>query len=324
MKTLGIDMHSYGMQWAKAKQNPAGARFHDPLTFLEYAHRLGAGGVQVGIGIQDQEYCRKIRNLTERTGTYIEGQVSLPSAESGLERFEAELVSAERAGATIIRTAMLGGRRYETFNSVAEFREFSASAWKALVRAEPIARKNRVKIAIENHKDWLIPELLEIIRKISGEWVGICVDTGNSIALLEDPMEVVNAYAPFALSTHLKDMAVKDYEDGFLLSEIPLGTGILDIKEIRTRLETANPQIRWNLEMITRDPLRVPILKEKYWATFEKMPASQLAKAVGFIREKGAPQPLPQITGRSDEEKLKIEDDNVRQSLDYARSSLGL
>ena len=137
-------------------------------------------------------------------------------------------------------------------------------------------------------------------------------------------MEVVNAYAPFALSTHLKDMAVKDYEDGFLLSEIPLGTGILDIKEIMTRLETANPQIRWNLEMITRDPLRVPILKEKYWATFEKMPASQLAKAVGFIREKGAPQPLPQITGRSDEEKLKIEDDNVRQSLDYARSSLGL
>ena len=38
-------------------------------------------------------------------------------------------------------------------------------------------------------------------------------------------MEVVEALAPRAFTTHFKDMALEEYEQGFLLSEVPLGTG---------------------------------------------------------------------------------------------------
>lgn len=321
MKKLGIGMHSYGMQWGAKDGRP---RFHDPLTFLQYAHEAGAGGVQVAIGVKDDDYCRKLRETIERSGLYLEAQSSLPSTDADGERFERELVSATKSGGTILRTAMLGGRRYEIFNSAADFDAFAKKSWNALVRAEPLARKHRIKIAIENHKDWLIPDLVGILRKISSEYVGICVDTGNSIALLEDPMEVVEAYAPWAFSTHIKDMAVADFEDGFLLFEVPLGKGILDLKAIIARIEAANPQIRWNLEMITRDPLKIPYLKDKYWATFAEMPASQLAKAVAFLRQYRSKVPLPQTTGLSNEQKRELEDQNVRESLGYARTHLGL
>ena len=48
------------------------------------------------------------------------------------------------------------------------------------------------------------------MKRLSSEWIGMCVDTGNSFALCEDPMEVVRAYAPFAFSVHVRDQAVQD------------------------------------------------------------------------------------------------------------------
>ena len=69
-----------------------------------------------------------------------------------------------------------------------------------------VARED-VLLAIENHKDWRVDELVDILRRLKSGHVGVCVDFGNSIALLEDPMEVVEAMAPFAFTTHVKDMA---------------------------------------------------------------------------------------------------------------------
>ena len=50
---------------------------------------------------------------------YLEGIVALPRDEADLDRFEAEIRTAKRAGATVVRTVMLSGRRYETFDSAA-------------------------------------------------------------------------------------------------------------------------------------------------------------------------------------------------------------
>src|SRR6185503_1876690 len=98
--------------------------------------------------------------------------------------------------------------------------------------AEPVLKKHRLRLAIENHKDWRVSELLDILKRLSSEWVGVCVDTGNSLALLEEPMAVIQGLAPFAFSCHLKDMGVQEYEEGFLLSEVPLGEGFLDLKKM--------------------------------------------------------------------------------------------
>ena len=319
---LGIGMHCYGMQWGLAKKNPNAARFHDAATFLAYARELGAGGVQVAIGAPDAADTRALRQNAEAWGLYLEAQSSLPSTDADLDRFQREVRAAAEAGATILRTAMLSGRRYETFRSVGDFRRFADSAWNALTRAEPILRKHRLRLAIENHKDWRIAELLDIIRRISSEHVGICIDTGNSIALLEDYLETVKAFAPFAASTHIKDMALADHESGFLLAEVPLGEGFLDLKAIIDIVTRANPAIHWNLEMITRDPLRVPCLSENYWATLQHVPARDLSATVALLRQKT--KPLPTISHLPEDTQRKLEDDHVRRSLTFAAHTLQL
>ena len=166
--------------------------------------------------------------------------------------------------------------------------------------------------------------LLDFLRRADSPHIGVCVDTGNSIALLEDPLAVVKAYAPWAFSTHLKDMGVEEYADGFLLAEVPLGSGFLDLPKILDTLRRARPEIHFNLEMMTRDPLKVPCLTRKYWATFGKLPGRDLADTLRLVRTHAPKEPLPRVGNLGREQKLQKEDENVRRSLTYARQHLGL
>lgn len=110
--------------------------------------------------------------------------------------------------------------------------------------------------------------------------------------------------------------------DGFLLSEVPLGTGFLDLARIVKRLDDEKRGIRLNLEMITRDPLRVPCLAAKYWITFGDLPARHLAATLELVRGNPARQPLPQIADKNSADQLAYEDANVRQCLAWSRERL--
>ena len=91
---------------------------------------------------------------------------------------------------------MLSGRRYETFTTADAFRRFAESSEHALKLAAKAAANLDILLAVENHKDWRADELLAILKRVGNDHVGICLDTGNSIALLEDPMDVIEALAP--------------------------------------------------------------------------------------------------------------------------------
>lgn len=255
---------------------------------------------------------------------YLEGIIALPRDEADVDRFEAEARTARGAGATIVRTVMLSGRRYETFSTADGFRRFAASSARSLQLAAPVVARNGIFLAVENHKDWRADELLAILKRDGNDHVGVCLDTGNSIALLEDPMEVVEALAPRSFTTHFKDMSLEEYRRGFRLSEVVFGTGILDLPRVVRVLRTARPGIRFNIEMITRDPLKVPCLTERYWVTFPDLPGRHLARALSLVRDHPPSHPLPRISHLPPEAQLRAEDENIRRCLDFGRDQLGL
>ncbi len=119
-------------------------------------------------------------------------------------------------------------------------------------------------------------------------------------------------------------MAVAEYGKGILLSEVPLGEGILDLKRIVATVRRAKPNVFFSLEMITRDPLEVPCLTDKYWVTFEGRSGSYLARALSMVRANKPRGPLPRITGLSPEDRLKLEFELVDRSITYAREQLGM
>jgi len=255
---------------------------------------------------------------------FIEGIASLPHDQAGVERFDAEVRTAKAAGADVIRTVIIPGRRYERFDSAEEFQQFVKRGVRSLELAEPVVAKHGIRLAVENHKDQRIPERLEVLKRISSEYVGACVDTGNSFSLLEDPIEVVEALAPWAFSVHLKDQAVQEYEDGFLFADIPLGDGFLDLAKMVEILRKAKPAVQFTLEMITRDPLRVPCLTEKYWATFADLPGRDLARTLRTVRASSFKASLPLVSHLALDQQAEREEANVKKCLAYAREQLNL
>src|SRR5262249_22261568 len=154
------------------------------------------------------------------------------------------------------------------FRSLREFRAFREQSWAALQVGGPVVARHGVRLAVENHKDFRADELAALLGKLKNEHVGVCVDLGNNLALLEEPLQTVQMLAPWAFACHLKDMAVQEYAGGFLLSEVPLGEGFLDLPRLVGLLRKARRGVCFSMEMITRDPLRIPCLGDGYWATF--------------------------------------------------------
>ena len=298
----------------------------ETLTFLDYCRELGAGGIQAGLSEPTMAYARKVRRACEQYGMYYEASGRLPRTESEGDAFRDFAKAAREAGASVIRTVLFSGRRYETEYTYESFQQAKRQAWQMVARAEPTLRKLRMKIAIENHKNLRIPDMLDIMRRIQSEFVGVTVDFGNNYVLMEDPVQIAEAFAPYALSTHIKDHQLQEYEDGFRLFDARLGTGIIDLPRVIATLRNRNPNIKFILETMTRDALDVPYLREKYWATYgeTEMSAKDLAMTLATIRRTQPKDPFPQISAMPIEQQIALEDENNRAGLAYARDTLGL
>lgn len=320
---FGVAEAGYHMRWYGKNDSTVYPPFGNALDMLDHCHAIGFGGVQVNVRNWDKQMVKEIQARQDRLNVFVEGQIRMPKDEGDLLRFEKEIEMAKAAGVDIFRAVCLSGRRYEDFRTLEEFSTFREASIAAIQRAEPVVRKHKVKLALENHKDWQIGEMIEILELIGSEWVGVTLDTGNNISLLEDPMEVVTSLAPYTFSVHLKDMGVEEYEDGFLLSEVNLGDGYLDIKGMIAAIKNKNPDVRFNLEMITRDPLKIPCLTEAYWATFEQRPAVELASYLHGIRKHKSGEALPRISGQAQDVQLALEVENNRTSLLYAKEHYG-
>ena len=105
-----------------------------------------------------------------------------------------------------------------------------------------------------------------------------------------------------------------------------MGQGFLDLKQMVQILRKKNPNMIFDLEMITRDPLKIPVYTPKYWATFDDagspLPGRDLAKVLDRVRK--SKKPLPSMTGLTPEQRMKAEDDGNNQCISYARQNLAM
>lgn len=306
---IGVATTSYMTAW----------RPKDTYEFLEHCHSLGAAGIQAPI----HGDLPKIRARAEQLGMYLEAMVPLPR-NGDTTAFEQSLKDAQTIGAVALRSACLGTRRYETFSSLADWREHVTQSYSSVEAALPLLDRYKIPLGIENHKDWTADELVTLLKKYSSEYLGACLDFGNNISLLDDPTDVVEKLAPYAVTTHLKNMGIASYNDGFLLSEVLLGDGFLDLPRMISLVHQARPNTQFNLEMITRDPLKVPCLIDRYWVTFPDRNGLYLARTLKLVQKEQRPSPLPHVAQLPHDEQLRIEEENVVSCLRYAHENLNL
>jgi sugar phosphate isomerase/epimerase len=296
-------------------------RVRDPMQYVDYFASLGFGGGQVGLRPDTPvETIHAIRRKAEASGLYLEGSTRM--ARDSAEAFEARLKQYQEMGVDCFRSTCLSGRRYETFSTLGVWKEAVAEYKRWIARSVPVCEKLKMRMGIENHKDWTIEDFLGILKEYESEYVGVCLDFGNNVSLLDEPHEVVDALAPYAVNTHFKDVGVQPYEDGFLLAQVALGTGALDLKRIAKTIRSHHPKINFCLEMMARNPLKIPCLTDKYWATFPNRSGRYLARALRWVEKNK--QELHNMDGMSQAQKAEFEQENFRKSIAFARDKLGL
>jgi sugar phosphate isomerase/epimerase len=297
------------------------------FDILEHCHSLGLGAVRMTLPSPDLDTARQLRRKLEGYGMRVIVSLAPPKEPGAIAAYEAMVRAVSELGA-VTTQASFTARRYEEFDTFEAFKASFERHQRSVELAEPILRKHKVRLAIENHKGWRAAEHAAWIRRVGSEWVGACYDFGNNISLCEDPAETLRILAPLTIYVSFKDMAVEPYEDGFLLSEMALGEGMLDIPGMVKVLQQKDANMIFALEMITRDPLRIPVFTKKYWATFDDsyspLPGRDLARILELVRKNPPKTPLTRTSGLSPVAALKLEDDLINRSIAYARTHLAL
>lgn len=158
---------------------------------------------------------------------------------------------AARVGARVMRICC-GSR----LTRPAEWSRHKAALLPLLREAVAQARAHEVVLAIENHIDFLADELVELIETIGSPWLGVCLDTGNTLRMLEDPLQAALKLAPYAQATHVKDVRARagDPRSFAFWPSVPLGQGLIDLPAIFAALRAHGYDGLLALEIDYLDP----------------------------------------------------------------------
>ncbi len=297
------------------------------FDILEHCRGLGLGAVRMNLPAPDLEAVRQLRKKIESYGMRVIISLAPPKEQGAVADYETAVRAVSELGA-VTTHASFTARRYEEFDTFEAFKAGFERHQRSVELAEPILRSHKVKLAIENHKGWRAAEHAAWIKRLGSEWVGACYDFGNNIALCEDPAETLRLLAPVTIYVSFKDMAVEPYDEGFLLSEMALGDGMLDIPAMVKTLQQKDPDMIFALEMITRDPLRIPVFTKKYWATFDDgyspLPGRDLARILEIVKKTPPKKPLTRTGGLAPAAALALEDELISRSIAWARQNLSL
>jgi sugar phosphate isomerase/epimerase len=134
----------------------------------------------------------------------------------------------------------------------------------------PEFSSRRIKLAIENHDRLKAREFAGIISSIGSEWVGICLDSVNSMGAGEGFETVSDILIPFTINLHLKDFTIRriSHKMGIIIEGAPAGKGMLNIPDLLLKTSQNGLCQSAILELWTppEPEIESTVLKEEKWA----------------------------------------------------------
>jgi len=254
---LGISTFAYAWSIGVGKTKP-----QNPMTaldFLKRAKALRLHRVQFGDNLPLHECAEEelvpLIDFASREAIQVEvGARGL--VPDHLHRY---VTIAERFQSPFLRM-VIDGKHYEP--SVDE-------VVKVIQEIVPTLKEKNIKLAIENHDRFTAKKFVEMVERTDPEWVGICLDTINSMGADQSIGEILPHLAPLTLNLHVKDYTItrKWHNMGFDTVGTPAGKGMMPIKEIIGVLENYGKCYSATLELWPppEDDIEATVKKENRW-----------------------------------------------------------
>ena len=219
----------------------------DLFQICDYAPILGYSAAQL----------RELRTIADDLGVQLElGTRGVLS-----DHLASFLGMAETLGATVVRSMI----------NTAEHQPSLAEAESLLRTALPAYEAAGVTVALETYEQVRSTDLVSLVEAVGSPSLGICLDPANSVAALENPIDVIDRCAPYVANIHSKDFAFTRRGGwvGFTLEGAPLGTGLLDYDYLLEKVRPAERGINQIVEhwLPLGDTIEATIALENTWNT---------------------------------------------------------
>ena len=254
---LGIGSYSYG--WAADKSKTGLSRAMSPLNLLYKAVIYGINVVQIADNMPLHMLNRVQRAQLAQAAK--ERGISLEVGTRGLtpENMRSYIAIARELDSVLLRV-VIDAQGYEP----------SAAGVVSVIREIlPVLKDNNVTLAIENHDRFPVRELRAIIEECASRYVGVCLDSANSLGAGEGIEMAINSLAEYTVNLHVKDFEVKRLPSlmGFTVQGRPAGQGMLDIPRLIQTVSAFHPDISAILELWTppEKNIRGTLHKEERW-----------------------------------------------------------
>ncbi len=178
-------------------------------------------------------------------------------------------------------------------------------------------------LAIEDHQDFGSQELLDFCTE-AGEGVGICLDTGNALAVGEEPVEFAQRVAPMLRHLHLKDYNPQWTDEGYRLVRCAIGDGAVPFARIAAVLAEHHAELTASLEPGALDVRHIRLFRPEWWTGYAPRTAAELGPCLTAARrarlEESADWRTPWERREKPEAIVRYELDMIRRSAANMRS----
>jgi len=134
----------------------------------------------------------------------------------------------------------------------------------------PEFRSRNIRLAIENHDRLKAREFEDIVVSAGSEWVGICLDSVNSMGAGEGFETVSDILMPYTINLHVKDFTIyrAAHKMGLVIEGRPAGKGMLNIQDLLFRASQNGLCQSAVLELWTppETSIEFTVKKEQQWA----------------------------------------------------------
>jgi 3-oxoisoapionate decarboxylase len=298
-RTMKLGLHTYSLHLSGLGQNWGVIATPRPkiinlFQLMDMAVKWGLDGLHItgcDLESKDEQRLIEVREAAIDHGLYLEYNFSLN------EEFDSRLTDSIEDGIKIAKT--LGAEIAKISLDIRRPRPLYGSSFHPVVMKQlsdvydqinaaiPLAERSEIKLAIENHTETYADEILWLIDKVNHPLVGACVDTVNSMAVLEDPVRAVEKLAPFAFVNHFCDHKLDRDQFGIRFHGVALGDGDIDCKRVYKTIRQNSPTDRITFEVewdIGGDSLEVAREKE-FDACVRSIKYAQTILGIGINRK---------------------------------------
>jgi 3-oxoisoapionate decarboxylase len=136
----------------------------------------------------------------------------------------------------------LGARLLRTLTHTASSTPDLVQVERWLREVLPAFASHGISIALENYERHTSGELRRLVENIGSPWIGICLDTVNSLGALEVPRTVVEELGDQVLNLHVKDFRITRNPSmlGYDVRGCAVGEGRLDVPWLLAEMKARN------------------------------------------------------------------------------------